>query len=42
LPEGELIGARLTHGHTGHTIRPGKALLNIGDGNLVTVTAPTG
>jgi S-DNA-T family DNA segregation ATPase FtsK/SpoIIIE len=40
LPEGELIGARLTHGHIGHPVRPGKALLNIGDGTLITVTVP--
>ena len=42
LPEGDLIGARLTHAHLGHPIRPGRALLNPGDGTLTTVTIPTG
>ena len=42
LPEGELIGARLTHAHLGHSVRPGRALLNPGDGTLVTVTVPAG
>jgi len=40
LPEGELIGARLTHAHLGHPVRPGRALLNAGDGNLVTIAVP--
>ncbi len=40
LPEGDLIGARLTHAHIGHPARPGRALLNTGDGNLITVTVP--
>jgi S-DNA-T family DNA segregation ATPase FtsK/SpoIIIE len=42
LPEGELIGVRLTHAHTGSPVRAGRALLNTGDGNLTTVTVPTG
>lgn len=42
LPDGELIGTRLTHGHIGNPVKPGRALLNCGDGNLVTVTVPTG
>ena len=42
LPEGELIGVRLTHAHTGSPVRPGRALLNTGDGNLITVTIPAG
>ena len=42
LPEGELIGTRLTHAHLGHPVRPGRALLNTGDGILITVTIPTG
>ena len=42
LPEGELIGARLTHTHLGHPARPGRALLNTGDGTLVTITIPVG
>ena len=42
LPEGDLIGARLTHAHLGHPARPGRALLNPGDGALVTITVPVG
>jgi S-DNA-T family DNA segregation ATPase FtsK/SpoIIIE len=42
LPEGELIGARLTHAHTGHPVKPGKALLNTGDGTLTTIAVPIG
>jgi S-DNA-T family DNA segregation ATPase FtsK/SpoIIIE len=42
LPEGDLIGVRLSHGMTGEAPRPGRALLNVGDGNLVTVTVPAG
>jgi DNA segregation ATPase FtsK/SpoIIIE, S-DNA-T family len=42
LPEGELIGMRLSHAQTGHPARPGKALLHLGDGNLITVTVPGG
>jgi DNA segregation ATPase FtsK/SpoIIIE, S-DNA-T family len=41
LPEGELIGARLAHAHIGHPVKPGRALLNTGDGTLVTVTVPS-
>jgi DNA segregation ATPase FtsK/SpoIIIE, S-DNA-T family len=41
LPEGDLIGARLTHAHLGHPARPGRALLNTGDGTLTTITVPT-
>ena len=42
LPEGDLIGARLSHAHLGHLVRPGRALLNPGNGTLTTVTVPTG
>jgi DNA segregation ATPase FtsK/SpoIIIE, S-DNA-T family len=42
LPEGELIGARLTHAHLSHPSRPGKALLNTGDGTLITIAVPSG
>jgi S-DNA-T family DNA segregation ATPase FtsK/SpoIIIE len=42
LPEGELIGARLTHAHTGHPVKPGRALLNTGDGTLITIAVPVG
>jgi S-DNA-T family DNA segregation ATPase FtsK/SpoIIIE len=43
LPEGELIGARLTHAHIGHPVRAGQALLNAaGDGTLTTITVPIG
>jgi S-DNA-T family DNA segregation ATPase FtsK/SpoIIIE len=42
LPEGELIGARLTHAHLGQPVRAGKALLNaVGDGTLTTITIPS-
>ena len=40
LPEGDLIGARLTHAHLGHPARPGRALLNTGDGTLLTIAVP--
>lgn len=40
LPEGDLAGVRLTHGIIGQQARPGRCLLNTGDGNLVTVTVP--
>jgi DNA segregation ATPase FtsK/SpoIIIE, S-DNA-T family len=40
LPEGELAGVRLTHSTIGQPARPGRCLLNVGDGNLVTVTVP--
>ena len=42
LPEGDLIGARLTHAHIGQPTRPGRALLNAGDGALITITVPAG
>jgi DNA segregation ATPase FtsK/SpoIIIE, S-DNA-T family len=41
LPEGDLIGVRLTHGLIGQPPRPGRCLLNVGGGSLVTVTVPT-
>jgi S-DNA-T family DNA segregation ATPase FtsK/SpoIIIE len=40
LPEGDLIGVRLSHGMLGAPPRPGRCLLNVGDGALVTVTIP--
>ena len=40
LPEGDLIGVRLGHSVLGGQPRPGRCLLNAGDGNLVTVTVP--
>ena len=40
LPEGDLIGVRLSRGLTGENPKPGRALLNVGDGNLITVTVP--
>ncbi len=42
LPEGDLIGVRLPRSVTGEPVRPGRALLNAGDGNLITVTVPGG
>ncbi len=38
LPEGDLVGARLTRSLIGQQPRPGRCLLNVGDGTLVTVT----
>jgi S-DNA-T family DNA segregation ATPase FtsK/SpoIIIE len=40
LPEGDLIGVRLARSMTGESPKPGRALLNVGDGNLITVTVP--
>jgi DNA segregation ATPase FtsK/SpoIIIE, S-DNA-T family len=40
LPEGDLIGARLPRGMLGESPRPGRCLLNVGDGTLITVTVP--
>ena len=42
LPEGDLIGARLSHDRTGRPARPGRVLLNTGDGTLITVAVPAG
>jgi hypothetical protein len=42
FPRGELIGARLAHAHIGHPVRAGRALLNTGDGTVITVTVPSG
>ena len=42
LGEGDLIGARLTRSMVGQPVRPGRCLLNVGDGRLVTVTVPLG
>ena len=40
LPEGDLVGVRLTHGALGQPPRPGRCLLNVGNGTLTTVTVP--
>jgi DNA segregation ATPase FtsK/SpoIIIE, S-DNA-T family len=42
LPEGDLIGARLSHDRTGRPARPGRVLLNTGDGTVITVAVPAG
>jgi hypothetical protein len=42
LPEGDLIGMRLSRDLVGQAPRPGRCLLNTGDGKLVTVTVPAG
>jgi len=42
IGEGDLIGARLTRSMVGQAARPGRCLLNVGDGHLVTVTVPLG
>jgi S-DNA-T family DNA segregation ATPase FtsK/SpoIIIE len=39
--DGELIGARLTRSQIGQPARPGRCLLNTGDGHLLTVTVPS-
>jgi DNA segregation ATPase FtsK/SpoIIIE, S-DNA-T family len=41
LPEGDLIGVRLSRGMLGESPRPGRCLLNTGNGDLVTVTVPS-
>jgi S-DNA-T family DNA segregation ATPase FtsK/SpoIIIE len=40
VSDGELIGVRLTRSQAGQPPRPGRCLLNAGDGRLVTVTVP--
>jgi DNA segregation ATPase FtsK/SpoIIIE, S-DNA-T family len=40
LPEGDLIGLRLPRDLIGQPPRPGRCLLNTGDGKLITVTVP--
>jgi S-DNA-T family DNA segregation ATPase FtsK/SpoIIIE len=42
LPEGDLVGVRLTRSIIGQQSRPGRCLLNVGDGKLITVTVPVG
>ncbi|MGH2929605.1 MAG: ATP-binding protein, partial [Solirubrobacteraceae bacterium] len=45
VSDGELIGVRLTRGQVGQAgqqPRPGRCLLNAGNGHLVTVTVPAG
>ena len=42
ITDGELIGTRLSRSMIGEPVRPGKALLNVGDGNLITVAVPVG
>jgi S-DNA-T family DNA segregation ATPase FtsK/SpoIIIE len=42
LPEGDLVGVRLTHSIIGQQSRPGRCLLNVGNGKLITVTVPVG
>jgi len=40
LPEGELIGARLSHAQLSRQVKPGRALLHTGDGALTTIAVP--
>jgi S-DNA-T family DNA segregation ATPase FtsK/SpoIIIE len=42
IPEGDLIGVRLPRDILGQPPRPGRCLLNTGDGQLVTVSVPAG
>jgi S-DNA-T family DNA segregation ATPase FtsK/SpoIIIE len=41
IPEGDLIGVRLPRDVLGQPPRPGRCLLNTGDGQLMTVSVPT-
>jgi DNA segregation ATPase FtsK/SpoIIIE, S-DNA-T family len=40
ITDGDLIGVRLRRSQVGEAVRPGRALLNIGDGELLTVAVP--
>jgi S-DNA-T family DNA segregation ATPase FtsK/SpoIIIE len=40
IPEGDLIGVRLSRDVLGQPPRPGRCLLHTGDGNLITVSVP--
>ena len=40
IPEGDLIGVRLSRDILGQPPHPGRCLLHTGDGKLVTVTVP--
>jgi DNA segregation ATPase FtsK/SpoIIIE, S-DNA-T family len=40
LPQGDLIGVQLSRSMLGQSAKPGRCLLNVGDGTLVTVTVP--
>jgi S-DNA-T family DNA segregation ATPase FtsK/SpoIIIE len=40
ITDGDLIGTRLQRSLIGEPVRPGRALLNTGDGNLITVAVP--
>jgi S-DNA-T family DNA segregation ATPase FtsK/SpoIIIE len=42
LADGDLIGTRLTRSMIGEPVRPGKALLNPGNGEVITVAIPVG
>jgi DNA segregation ATPase FtsK/SpoIIIE, S-DNA-T family len=42
ITDGDLIGVRLSRSVLGEPVRPGRALLSTGDGNLVTVAVPAG
>jgi DNA segregation ATPase FtsK/SpoIIIE, S-DNA-T family len=42
ITDGDLIGTRLSRSMIGEPVRPGKALLNVGDGILITVAVPVG
>ena len=42
LPDGDLMGMRLPRSVIGEPVRPGRALLNTGNGELLTVTVPLG
>ncbi len=42
IPDGDLIGVRLSRDVLGQPPRPGRCLLHTGDGKLITVTIPSG
>ena len=39
-PDGDLIGVRLPRSIVGDPVLPGRALLHLGDGSLITVAVP--
>jgi S-DNA-T family DNA segregation ATPase FtsK/SpoIIIE len=41
LSDGDLIGARVPRSSVGAPVQPGRALLHLGDGQLVTVQVPS-
>jgi S-DNA-T family DNA segregation ATPase FtsK/SpoIIIE len=40
LSDGEVIGVKLSRGNIGQAPQPGRGLLHLGDGSLLTVQVP--